>query len=179
MKVLESDLPYVTHMDYSNLDKIKQLLYVISQSAPFKPNIEKLSERLHIGKNTLKLYLKYLQDASIINTLYSSKKGITLLTKPEKIYLHHPNLMQCLSSDQADKGNMRESFFLNQIQHLYPVQYPEQGDFFVNNRWLFEIGGKNKGKKQIRDHANAWLALDGIETGYGNTIPLWLFGFLY
>lgn len=179
MKVLESDLPYVTNMDYSNMDKIKQLLYIISQSVPFKPNIEKLSERLHIGKNTLKLYIRYLNDASIINTLYSSKKGITLLTKPEKIYLHHPNLMYCLSSEQADKGNIRESFFVNQVQYIYTIQYPEQGDFLVNNKWLFEIGGKNKGKKQIRDHTNAWLALDGIETGFGNTIPLWLFGFLY
>ena len=179
MKVLESDLPYVTRMDYANLDKIKQLLYVISQSVPFKPNIERLSEKLHVGKNTLKLYLKYLNDASMINTLYSSKKGITLLTKPEKIYLHHPNLMSCLAANRADMGNMRESFFLNQVVHLHKVQYPDQADFLVDDKWLFETGGKNKEKKQIQGHANAYLALDGIETGYGNTIPLWLFGFLY
>lgn len=179
MKVLESDLPYVTQMDYANLDKIKQLLYIISQSVPFKPNIERLSEKLHVGKNTLKLYLKYLNDASMINTLYSSKKGMTLLTKPEKIYLHHPNLMSCLAANRADVGNMRESFFLNQVVYLHKVQYPDQADFLVDDKWLFEIGGKNKGKKQIQGHANSYLALDGIETGYGNTIPLWLFGFLY
>jgi predicted AAA+ superfamily ATPase len=179
MKVLESDLPYVTQMEYANLDKIKQLLYIISQSVPFKPNIERLSEKMHVGKNTLKLYLKYLNDASIINTLYSSKKGVTLLTKPEKIYLHHPNLMSCLAADKVEVGNMRESFFLNQVKYLHPVQYPEQADFLVNNKWLFETGGKNKGKNQIQGHVNAFLALDGIETGFGNTIPLWLFGFLY
>jgi hypothetical protein len=179
MKVLESDLPYVTQMEYANLDKIKQLLYIISQSVPFKPNIERLSEKMHVGKNTLKLYLKYLNDASIINTLYSSKKGVTLLTKPEKIYLHHPNLMSCLAAERADVGHMRESFFLNQVKYLYPVQYPEQADFLVNHKWLFEIGGKNKKKKQIQGHDDAFLALDGIETGYANTIPLWLFGFLY
>jgi predicted AAA+ superfamily ATPase len=179
MKVLESDLPYVTRMDYTNLDKIKQLLYVISQSVPFKPNIEKLSEKLHVGKNTLKLYLMYLNDASIINTLYSSKKGMTLLTKPEKIYLHHPNLMSCLAAGNAEVSNMRESFFLNQVKHFHTVQYPEQADFLVDNKWLFETGGKNKGKKLIQGQSNAFLALDGIETGYGNTIPLWLFGFLY
>ncbi len=178
-KVLESDLPYVTNLDYSNLDKIKQLLYIISCSVPFKPNIEKLSGKLHMGKNTLKQYLKYLDDASIISSIYSSKKGITLLTKPEKFYLYHPNLMYCFSSLKTDKGSVRESFFLNQVQHLYSVQYPEHGDFLVNNNWLFEIGGKNKGRNQISDQLNAWLALDGIETGYGNTIPLWLFGFLY
>jgi hypothetical protein len=134
---------------------------------------------MHVGKNTLKLYLKYLNDASIINTLYSSKKGVTLLTKPEKIYLHHPNLMSCLAAERADVGHMRESFFLNQVKYLYPVQYPEQADFLVNHKWLFEIGGKNKKKKQIQGHDDAFLALDGIETGYANTIPLWLFGFLY
>jgi hypothetical protein len=146
---------------------------------PFKPNIEKLSEKLHLGKNTLKLYLKYLNDASVISALYSSKKGITLLTKPEKIYLHHPNLMHCLAAEQADTGSLRESFFLNQVQNKYPVQYPDRGDFLVNHTWLFEIGGEKKGQSQIRNHPNSWLALDGIETGYGNTIPLWLFGFLY
>jgi predicted AAA+ superfamily ATPase len=179
IKVLESDIPYVTNIEYFNIDKIKQLLHIISQSVPFKPNIDKLSERIGIGKNTLKAYLKYLNEASIINALYSSRKGITLLTKPEKIYLHHPNLMYSLASDLSDKGSLRESFFLNQVQHLYPVLYPEEGDFLVNNKWLFEIGGKNKGKYQIKNHTNGWLALDNIETGFGNTIPLWLFGFLY
>jgi predicted AAA+ superfamily ATPase len=179
IKVLESDLPYVTNIEYINVDKIKQLLHIISQSVPFKPNIDKLSERIGIGKNTLKAYLKYLNEASIINALYSSKKGITLLTKPEKIYLHHPNLMYSLASDLSDRGSLRESFFLNQVQHLYPVLYPEEGDFLVNNKWLFEVGGKNKGKQQIKNHADSWLALDDIESGFGNTIPLWLFGFLY
>jgi predicted AAA+ superfamily ATPase len=179
LQVLESDLPYISGVSYSNINKLKQLLYVISESVPFKPNIEKLSERIGISKNTLKDYLHYLNDALLINMLYSDSKGISRLTKPDKIYLHNTNLMFALANKSSNTGNERETFFYNALSPMHAVRYTPKGDFLIDGRYTFEIGGKNKSQKQIQGVENAYLAVDGIETGYGNQIPLWLFGFLY
>lgn len=177
--IIEADLPYITEISYNSIDKLKQLLYIIATSVPFKPNIQKISERIGMGKNTLKLFINYLNDAEVITTLYSNKKGISLLTKPEKIYLNHPNIMYALAPQNTDIGNIRETFFLNQLKQSHQVYYPEKGDFLVDSKYLFEVGGKSKTTRQIKNFKNAFLALDGIETGYKNQIPLWLFGFLY
>lgn len=179
LQVLESDLPYISGVSHSNINKLKQLLYVISESVPFKPNIEKLSERIGISKNTLKDYLHYLNDALLINMLYSDSKGISRLTKPDKIYLHNPNLMVALSSKSSNIGNMRETFFYTSLSAKHKLNYTQNGDFLVDGRYTFEIGGKNKTSKQIQGVDNAYLAVDGVETGFGYQIPLWLFGFLY
>lgn len=179
LQVLESDLPYISGVSYSNINKLKQLLYVISESVPFKPNIEKLSERIGISKNTLKDYLHYLNDALLINMLYSDSKGISRLTKPDKIYLHNTNLMFALANTSSNTGNERETFFYNALSPKHAVRYTPKGDFLIDGRYTFEVGGKNKSQKQIQGVENAYLAVDGIETGYGKQIPLWLFGFLY
>lgn len=179
LQVLESDLPYISGVSHSNINKLKQLLYVISESVPFKPNIEKLSERIGISKNTLKDYLHYLNDALLINMLYSDSKGISRLTKPDKIYLHNPNLMVALSSTSSNIGNMRETFFYTALSAKHKLNYKQNGDFLIDDRYTFEIGGKNKTSRQIQGVENAYLAVDGVETGFGNQIPLWLFGFLY
>ena len=178
-QVLESDLPYAAKISYSNIHKLKQLLYVISESAPFKPNIEKLSERIAISKNTLKDYLHYMNDALLINLLHKESKGISRLTKPEKIYLHHPNLMMAILGSSINIGNLRETFFYNQVSNNHQVNYTDNGDFLVDNRYVFEIGGKNKTRKQISGITDSFLVLDNIEIGNRNEIPLWLFGFLY
>ncbi|MDF1559110.1 MAG: AAA family ATPase [Bacteroidales bacterium] len=177
--VLESDLPYAARISYSNINKLKQLLYIISESAPFKPNIDKLSERTGMSKNTLKDYLHYMSDALLLNLLHKEGKGISRLTKPEKIYLHHPNLMNAIPGGSIDTGNLRETFFLNQVSFNYSARYTDRGDFLVDNRYIFEIGGKNKKSVQISGLDNSYLVLDNIETGSGREIPLWLFGFLY
>lgn len=179
LQVLESDLPYISGVSYSNINKLKQLLYVISECVPFKPNIEKLSERIGISKNTLKDYLHYLNDALLINMLYSDSKGISRLTKPDKIYLHNTNLMFALANNSSNIGNLPETFFYNALSPKHAVRYTPKGDFLVDGRYTFEVGGKNKSQKQIQGVENAYLAVDGIETGYGNQIPLWLFGFIY
>jgi uncharacterized protein len=179
LQVLESDLPYISGVSPSNINKLKQLLYVISESVPFKPNIEKLSERIGISKNTLKDYLHHLNDALLISMLYSDSKGISRLTKPDKIYLHNTNLMFALASTSSNIGNMRETFFYNALSTNHAVNYTQNGDFLIDGRYTFEIGGKNKTQKQIQGLDDAYLAIDGIETGHGNQIPLWLFGFLY
>lgn len=179
MLTLETDLPSVAEISYSKINKIKQLLYIISTSVPFKPNIQKLSERTGISRNTLKNYLHLLNEAKVIGMLFSAKKGISVLTKPEKIYFNHPNQMVSFSGKETDTGTLRETFFYNQVSQVYPLNYTEKGDFLVDRKYTFEVGGKNKTKKQIAGLKNAFLALDGIESGYKNEIPLWLFGFLY
>ena len=179
IKVIESDLLITSGINKSNVEKIKQLLYIISHSVPFKPNIDKLSDRMQIGKNTLKAYLRYLDLAGITRSLFSEKKGISLLTKPEKVYLSHPNIMYCLNPGDVNTGTIRESFLLSQLSPDHTVYYPGKGDFLVDWEYLVEVGGKNKSGAQISGQKNAWLAVDGIETGMGNRIPLWLFGFLY
>jgi len=179
LQVLESDIPLIAGVNISHVNKLKQLLYVISESVPFKPNIEKLSERIGISRNTLKDYLYYLGEALLINSLTIKGKGISRLSKPEKIYLHHPNLMFALSGSSADTGNLRETFFYNQVSVKHLVNYARKGDFLVDDHLVFEIGGKSKTRKQIKGLEKSFLAIDNIETGYLNEIPLWLFGFLY
>jgi len=178
-QIIETDLPFVTNISYANINKLKQILQLIAESVPFKPNFEKISSQVGISKNTLKDYLYYLQECLLISLLKSDKKGDSRLTKPEKIYLFHPNLMHCLTNDNVNAGNIRESFFLNQLQTLHKVNYSETGDFLIDNKLIFEIGGKNKKYNQIAGVKNSYLAVDDIEIGYKNTIPLWLFGFLY
>lgn len=178
-QILEADLPLMARINYANVNKIKQLLAIISESVPFKPHIEKLSGQIGVSKNTLKDYLHYLDEALLINMLRSDKKSVSSLAKPEKIYLAHPNLMLALVGSNTNVGNIRETFFLNQVQTLHKVSYPEQGDFWVDGRYLFEVGGKGKTYKQIANRENFFVAADDLETGNRNTIPLWLFGFLY
>ena len=179
LHILETDLPYTTSIGYAQVQKLKQLLYVISESAPFKPNILKLSERTGISRNTLKDYLHHLDDALLIQLLYSSGKGMSRFSKPEKIYLHHPNIMKALTGALANRGSVRETFFFNQLSFVHSVNYTKQGDFLVDDRWTFEIGGKNKTSAQVADVPESFFALDDIERGHHNHIPLWLFGFLY
>lgn len=179
IKVIESDMLIATGINMGNMEKIKQLLYIISHSVPFKPNIEKLSSRMHIGKNTLKSYFRYLDMAGITRSLYNEKKGISLLTKPAKVYLSHPNVMYSLNPQDVNIGTIRESFLLSQLASLHTLHYPATGDVMIDRKYLIEVGGKNKTDAQIRDQKHSWLAIDDIESGMGNRIPLWLFGFLY
>ena len=111
--------------------------------------------------------------------LYKDVLGINRLQKPEKIYLENTNLAYCFAKNNTDIGNMRETFFLNQLSYNHTVEYPNSGDFWVDKKYLFEIGGKSKSGKQIKEANNAYIAADDIEYGFGAKIPLWLFGMLY
>jgi predicted AAA+ superfamily ATPase len=124
------------------------------------------------------LYLKYLSDARIINLLHAKSHGITYMQKPEKIYLHHPNHMYAIAPEQINKGTLRESFFLALVSNVHNITSPESGDFVVDDTYTFEVGGRDKKNKQIRDIANSFVVSDDIEYGVGNKIPVWLFGFL-
>ena len=158
---------------------MKKLLYIISSSTPFKPNIVKLSEKIGATRNTIKTYMHYLERAKIIQLLQSDTKGISILQKPEKIYLHHPNLMYAFAFEKCNIGTIRDTFFYNQVAISENLTSSKKADFIVNDTYTFEIGGKNKGKSQIAGIKNAFIASDNIEHGFDNKIPLWLFGFLY
>lgn len=178
LTVLEVDIPQYASIPVSNSVLLKKLLAVISNSVPFKPNMNAISERTGISLNTMKNYLKLLNDAQLLQLLYVEDKGINSLGKPEKIFLNNPNLMYNLGND-TDKGNVRETFFLNQVQHQYVVFASKTVDFKVDGNYEFELGGRNKKQKQIKELQNAFLVKDDIEIGTEQNIPLWLFGFLY
>jgi len=177
--ILEVELPLLRHVESAYILKIKQLLQIVSESVPFIPNIDNLSKRIVIHRNTLLSYLYYLQETRLTNHLHKDISGINRLQKPEKIYLENTNLAYTLAEKNTDIGNMRETFFLNQLSYNHTVEYPNSGDFWVDKKFLFEIGGKSKSGKQIKDADNAYIAADDIEYGFGNRIPLWLFGMLY
>ena len=178
LTVLEVDIPQYALIQISNIEYLKKLLAIISNSVPFKPNMNSLSERTGISLNTMKLYLKLLNDAELLQLLYVENKGINSLNKPEKIYLNNSNLMNNLSVD-ANIGNSRETFFFNQVSKQSKVKASKNTDFYVNDTYSFEIGGRSKSKRQIKNLQNAFVVKDDINIGSENVIPLWLFGFLY
>ena len=176
--VLESDIPGIMNIPVSGIKKMRQLLSVISEGVPFQPNIQKLSEKTGITRNTIIHYLHLLEEARIIMQLHAATKGISRMQKPDKLYLYHPNHMFALTTSNTEKGNLRETFFLNQVSQKYHATYPSSADFLIDEQWLFEIGGRSKGKTQLKEHPNGYIAVDDTEYGSGNKIPLWLFGFL-
>lgn len=177
--ILEVELPLLRKVDVAYVRKLKQLLQIIAESVPFMPNISKLSERIGINRNTLISYLFFLQEAHIIKSLYKDAKGITQLQKPDKIFLENTNLQYAFSPNNANAGNIRETFFVNQIALNHLAEYTTQGDFRIDNKYTFEIGGASKTNSQIKQLENSFVVADNLEYGSKNKIPLWLFGFLY
>lgn len=180
--VIETDLRFMKGYDPTYSRKLLQLLRVIAASPPFKPNITKLSERIGINRTTLINYLRYLEKARLVSLLHLSEKSISVLQKPDKIFLDNPNLYYVLNPIHVSIGSMRETFFQNQLNVLFDIDLHPKADFIVHHDdqiVVFEIGGPNKKKSQIANLTNAYLAVDDLETGFGNQIPLWLFGFLY
>jgi len=176
--ILDIELPLLRKLDVAYVTKLKQLLAVIAQSSPFIPNMTKLSERIGINRTTLLQYVHYLEEAGLIINLFKQGQGISQLQKPNKVFLDNTNLAYMLSS-KTEIGALRETFFANQIGFQNKINFPEKGDFLVNETMLFEIGGKNKTAKQLKDTSNGFLALDDIEFGNNRTIPLWMFGLMY
>ncbi len=177
--ILETDLPAFTAIDFQSIYKLKQLLMILAESVPFKPNITNLNKRSGIGRDTIIRYFNYLERAGLIRMLGSSAKGMSLMSKPEKIYMENPNLIYALQAQNANVGNVRETFFYNQLSHAHQLSYPQKGDFLIDGSYLIEVGGKNKTQKQIAGQENSFIAADDIEHGFRNQIPLWMFGFLY
>lgn len=177
--VLDIELPQLRGLETAYIPKIRQLLQIIAESAPFIPNISKLSERIGINRSTLLSYLFYLNEAHLIRSLYRDASGITRLQKPDKLYLDNTNMIYALSPHSINTGNLRETFFANQLKVHHNVEYAKEGDFTIDSIHTFKIGGKNKSARQLPPDHNAWIAADDIEYGHDHKIPLWLFGFLY
>lgn len=176
--VLENDLPAVEKVEYVSIKKMKRLLMILSRMVPFTPNMTKIAESIEATRQSVIRMFQVLERAALLIMLYSGKNNMQQLAKPEKVYLDDTNLMYALSSS-ADIGNIRETFFANQLKQNHQIAFSGQGDFRINDVYTFEVGGKNKTFEQIKDVPNSYLAIDGIEYGTGNRIPLWLFGFLY
>jgi predicted AAA+ superfamily ATPase len=177
--ILENELPLLRNVELANVPKLKLLLKILAESAPFIPNIVKLSERSGLTRNTVISYLGYFEEAHLGKNLFRNARGITRLQKPDKIYLENTNLMYALSPVGVNSGNLRETFFVNQLSENHIVEYASEGDFMIDGRIVIETGGKSKGFDQVKGIMNSYVASDGIEYGTGNRIPLWLFGFLY
>ena len=177
--VVEIDMKYLPGFDSGKSRKLLQLLKVIAASAPFKPNISKLSERIGIHRNTLIQYLHYLEKARLVRLLTVPNKDISVLQKPDKIFLNNTNLQYVLHPTQADTGSMRETFFASQVSPHYKLHLHRQADFTVDHQYVIEVGGKSKSMHQIANVSDAYLAVDDLEVGYQRRIPLWLFGLLY
>jgi predicted AAA+ superfamily ATPase len=177
--ILEVELPLLRNVDPAYIPKVKQLLQIVAESVPFIPNIDNLSKRIEIHRNTLLSYLYCLRETQLTNHLHKDILGINRLQKPEKIYLENTNLAYTLAENNTDIGNVRETFFLNQLSYNHTVEYPNSGDFWIDKKFLFEIGGKSKSSKQIKNTNSAYIAADNIEYGFDKKIPLWLFGLLY
>lgn len=177
--ILDVELPLLRKVDVSYIIKLKQLLLVISESSPFIPNISKLSERIGLNRQTLLTYLYYLNEAHLTYSIYKDAHGISMLQKPDKLFLENTNLMYTLRGENMDPGNVRETFFVNQLRYKYLVEFSVLSDFLVDRKYTFEVGGRRKGKQQIQNLPDAYIVADNIEYGFHNKIPLWLFGFLY
>ncbi len=179
IQVLETDIPQVINITTSQIKKIKILMYVISTSAPFTPNIAKLAQKTEIDRKYIYKYLDLLERANLIINLRQPTIGISALNKPEKIFLHNPNLIYLFAENVPNRGTIRETFFLNQMSAKHLIHYTPKTDFIVDRQYYFEVGGKNKTSRQIQNLSNAFIAADDIEIGFAEKIPLWLFGFIY
>ncbi|WP_299436139.1 AAA family ATPase [uncultured Maribacter sp.] len=179
--ILEVDLNAIENIPYSDSRKIKKLLVAIAQSAPFSPNVSKLSERLGMSREFLLNAIKLLNRADLVIELFRPTKGIGAFTKPEKLYLNNTNLILALSKNANEVGTMRETFFANQFKNLnnHEIHLAEKGDFIIDRKYIFEIGGKGKNTKQIQGLNNSYVVRDDMEIGSLNIIPLYLFGLLY
>lgn len=177
-KTLEVDIPQYAEMSISTTRKLKQLLIIIAQSVPFKPNMSSIATILGVSRNNLSDYFLYLEEAGLIAQLRDGTGGIRGLGKVDKVYLDNPTLMYSLGQDTSEIGNIRETFFLNQTRVEQKVITSAISDFQIAN-YIFEVGGKNKKQKQLQGSENGFIVKDNIEQGYMNVIPLWQFGLNY
>lgn len=176
--IVENDIPSVDKIEFESLYKAERFLSILSEMVPFTLNIASLTSTLGLSRNSLLKIFDLLDRAKLIRLMYTCKVGMKQLAKPEKILFDNSNLLFALTSN-VDSGTVRECFFCNQVGQLYNTVIPKTGDCLVNDKYLFEIGGKKKSFKQVKEIPDSYVVVDDIEVGMGNRIPLWLFGFMY
>lgn len=178
VQTLETDIPQYANLNVGTSRKLKQLLSVIAESVPFKPNFSKISEVINVSRNSLDDYFSYMEKAGLITQLRNETSGIRGLGKVDKVYLDNTNIIFNLAGEKSNPGNLRESFFLNQMRLNNQVISSKKADFVIDH-YTFEVGGKNKQQKQIKKDGKSFVVKDDIEFGYLNVIPLWAFGLNY
>ncbi len=178
LQTLETDIPQFANLNVGTSRKLKRLLSIIAESVPFKPNFSKISELLGVSRNSLDDYFSYMEKAGLIGQLRTETGGIRGLGKVDKVYLDNTNIIFNLVGDKSNLGNIRETFFFNQMRLKNEVISASKADFVIND-YTFEIGGKNKNQSQIEKDGKSFIIKDDIEYGYQNVIPLWAFGFNY
>lgn len=177
-QTIDIDLVSLGLVKASFTNKLKKLLLIISESNPFELNITKVATNIEVSRNTLYAYLHHLDRGGLLSIVGSSKKGISKLSKPEKLYLNNTNLFYTFATEPKI-GTIRETYFVSQIKSLYNIEVSDRGDFVVNGKYIFEVGGESKSFSQIKDLENSYLVIDTDTTENKYKIPLWLFGFLY
>lgn len=178
VQTLETDIPQYANLNVGTSRKLKQLLSIIAESVPFKPNFSKISEIINVSRNSLDDYFSYMEKAGLIAQLRNETSGIRGLGKVDKVYLDNTNIIFNLVGERSNPGNLRETFFLNQMRLNKQVISSKKGDFVIDT-YTFEVGGKNKQQKQIKKDGKSFVVKDDIEFGYLNVIPLWAFGLNY
>lgn len=178
VQTLETDIPQYANLSVGTSRKLKRLLSIIAESVPFKPNFSKISEMIGVSRNSLDDYFSYMEKAGLIGQLRNETSGIRGLGKVDKVYLDNTNIIFNLVGEKSNIGNIRETFFFNQMRLKNEVISSEKADFVVDN-YTFEVGGKNKKQTQIEKDVKSFVVKDDIEYGYHNVIPLWAFGLNY
>jgi predicted AAA+ superfamily ATPase len=179
MQVLSTDLPSIYAIEHDKINSLKKMLIMLCQSEPFDINISKLCGAVELNQKTLYKYMGILQAAGLIRILGAKSSGISIISKPEKLYLDNTNLFN-IFCDSPKKGTVRETFFASALSYGHTLSYPKSsGDFMIDSTYTFEVGGRSKTQKQIKDIDNSFIVSADIEIGVHNKIPLWLFGFIY
>ena len=176
--IITSEIPSVSNIEYGSVYKAKQLLAVLAESSPYTLNVSSLCVALQASRNNVLKLIDLMDKAALVRRLYAVDCGMNMLTKPEKVLFYNTNLMHCLTP-QVEKGTIRETYFASQVGVGHKLSMPNQGDLVVDGKWLFEVGGKGKGFKQIKGIEDGYVVRDGIDIGHDRIIPLWLFGLLY
>ncbi len=181
-KVLYEDVVIDGKVKASNVPVLKKILWLLATSSSFTVNINKMSRDLAISREYVYEYINYLESAGLIHCLHSTGKGYALVRKPQKMFLRNPNLLVAINShlrSASEQGSLRETFFVDQLSTITGVSPDDRGDFMLADKYVVEVGGSGKSFRQVRGLKDAYLAVDGIEIGQGNRIPLYMFGFLY
>ena len=176
--VLTEDIPAVVSVEYETIYKLRQLLAIFSEQSPYTLNVSALARTLETSTSQVMKLFDLLNQAVIIRRLFSKERSMKMLQKPEKILFDNTNIMYALSP-QADQGTMRETYFADMMSFGHSISMPQKGDLLVDKHILFEVGGRTKGYKQIANIPDSYVVADGIDIGFENKIPLWLFGMMY
>ena len=176
--VLNEDIPAVAKVEYETIYKLKQLLAILSEHSPYTLNVSALARVLGTSTSQVMKLIDLLSQAAVIRRLFSKERSMKMLQKPEKVLFDNTNIMYALSQE-VDQGTLRETFFAEMLSYNHSVSMPQKGDLLVDSQLLFEVGGRQKGFKQIANIPDSYVVADGIDIGFENKIPLWMFGLLY